>query len=55
MSFLKLFLHKEDLTLSQNIIYRNFNILLFVALVDVALILFFLKALINLSTTFLYL
>jgi hypothetical protein len=43
MSIFKLFLHKEDLTPGQNIIYRNFNILLFVALFDVALILFFLR------------
>jgi signal transduction histidine kinase len=43
LSFFKIFVHKEGLSLSQNNVYRNFNILLLVALLDVAFILFSLK------------
>jgi signal transduction histidine kinase len=42
-AFFKAFLHKDGLTLSQNNIYRNFNILLAVALLDIAIIMFWLK------------
>jgi hypothetical protein len=43
LSFFKVFLYKDGLTLSQNSIYRNFNILLVIALLDLTVILFFLK------------
>jgi signal transduction histidine kinase len=42
-SLFSIFLHKEGLTLSQNNIYRNFNILLAIALLDLTIILFSLK------------
>lgn len=38
-SFLNVFLHKDGLSLSQNNIYRNFNILLAIALLDLSFIL----------------
>jgi signal transduction histidine kinase len=38
--FFNIFLHKDGLTLSQNKIYRNFNILLFISLLDLMVILF---------------
>jgi signal transduction histidine kinase len=40
LPFFKIFLYKEGLTLSENNIYRNFNILLCVALLDITVILF---------------
>jgi signal transduction histidine kinase len=43
LSFFNIFLHKDGLTLSQNNIYRNFNILLAIALLDLTIILFSLK------------
>ena len=42
-AFFKAFLHKDGLTLSQNIIYRNFNILVVVAILDNIIILFSLQ------------
>ena len=43
LSFFKIFLHKEDLTVSQNNVYRNFNLLLVIALLDLVVIAFSLK------------
>lgn len=43
LSFLKVFLHKEGLTVSQNNVYRNFNLLLVIALSDLVVIGFSLK------------
>lgn len=42
-SFFKIFLHRDGLTLSQNNIYRNFNILLAIAFLDLIVILLSLK------------
>src|SRR4051812_8031269 len=42
-SLFTIFLHKKGLTLSQNNIYRNFNILLAIAFLDLTIILFSLK------------
>lgn len=42
-SFFKIFLYRDGLTLSQNNIYRNFNILLVIALLDLTVIIFWLK------------
>ena len=43
LSFLKIFLHKEDLTVNENNVYRNFNLLLVIALLDLVVITFSLK------------
>lgn len=44
-SLVRIFSHREGLSAEENIIYRNFNILLFVALLDLVVILSFLKGL----------
>lgn len=44
-AFISIFCHKEGLSPEENIIYRNFNILLVVALVDLVVILSFLRGL----------